>query len=273
MANRELLFFYAPAWDFPPDGPIKLGNIITSVKTPHRPLSCSPPPDDSYLFQTEKRSVRYTQEELRSGKFSILTKFLSILGFGIDISAEMNHNTATTFTFTTLTTTHFTPTPSHLTTILHPPQIQRYLTLSRHRKPLYPITGLKTVHGAQAHTLASRSVGGAVAVEVDGTVWSGGAVPVGGGPGVEGGVGGRREAGWEGSSDFVFAFSVCRLVVGLEEYRKGAMLKGRMVGVDVVAVEGVVDAEGEGFDGEELREGEEVVFCVIPRGGREADEW
>lgn len=89
MANRDFFFFYAPTWDFPPGGPIKLGNIITSVKKPQRPLSCSPP-SGSDIFATEKRSVQYTKEKLRTGKFSILTKFLSVLGFGIDVGAEID---------------------------------------------------------------------------------------------------------------------------------------------------------------------------------------
>lgn len=91
MANREFFFFYPPTWDFPPGGPIKLGNIITSVKKPKRPLSHSPPLEDSDIFKTEKRSVQYTKEKLRRGKFSILTKFFSVLGFSVDVSAEVDN--------------------------------------------------------------------------------------------------------------------------------------------------------------------------------------
>ncbi|ENH75406.1 hypothetical protein FOC1_g10002966 [Fusarium oxysporum f. sp. cubense race 1] len=32
MANRDFFYFYAPTWDYPPEGPIKLGNVISSVK-------------------------------------------------------------------------------------------------------------------------------------------------------------------------------------------------------------------------------------------------
>lgn len=88
MANREFCFFYAPTWDYPPGGPIKLGSVITSVKKPQRPLFSPPAPED--VFSTEKKSVQYTKEKLRRGKFSILTKFLSVLGFGIDVGAEID---------------------------------------------------------------------------------------------------------------------------------------------------------------------------------------
>lgn len=87
MANSQHFFFYAPTWDYPPSGPIQLGNVITSVKKPHRPLY-RVPPEGPDVFSTEKNSVQYTKEKLRSGKFSILTKFLSVLGFGTDAGLE-----------------------------------------------------------------------------------------------------------------------------------------------------------------------------------------
>jgi hypothetical protein len=91
MANRQYFFFYAPTWDYPPGGPIKLGNVITSVKKPERPLHCAPPPEGSGVFSTKKMSFQYTKEKLRSGKFSILTKSLGILGFRVDVGAEVDN--------------------------------------------------------------------------------------------------------------------------------------------------------------------------------------
>jgi hypothetical protein len=91
MANRGLFFFYAPTSGFPPGGPIELGNVITSVKRPQLFLSSSPPPEDCDIFKTQKRSVQYTKEKLRNGKFSILTRFLNVLGFGVDIGAEIDN--------------------------------------------------------------------------------------------------------------------------------------------------------------------------------------
>jgi len=88
MANNQICFFYAPTWDYPPDGSIQLGNVIASVKNPHAPLHYVPP-DEADMFSTSKHDVQYTKEKLRSGKFSILTKFLSLLGFGADVGAEL----------------------------------------------------------------------------------------------------------------------------------------------------------------------------------------
>lgn len=148
--------------------------------------------------------------------------------------------------------------------------------MTRYRKPIFVITGLKIVTGAQANTHQSRTMGANVAAEVDGTVWSGGTVPLGVGPGVEGKVGNTASTVWEGSSDFVFAFCASKVYVGKatgqvvseEEYRRGAMLGNedqRVQGPELSVLE-VEDpnAEGEGFRTEELVEDEDVVVCATP---------
>jgi len=99
MANRTFYFFYAPTWDFPPDGPIKLGNVITSIKTPERPLYTAPLPTGPEVISSEKSHVKFSAEKSREGKFSILTKFLSILGVGIDVGANWDNRYACVPTF------------------------------------------------------------------------------------------------------------------------------------------------------------------------------
>lgn len=88
MANKVFYFFYAPTWDWPPEGPIKLGNVLTSIKKPEQPLYTAPLPTASEVFSSEKTAVEYSKEKLTQGGFSVLTKFLSILGVGVDVSAH-----------------------------------------------------------------------------------------------------------------------------------------------------------------------------------------
>ena len=87
MSNSIKCYFYAPTWDFPPPpkGPIKLGNIITSIEQPENPLYTAPYPSDDEYFSSEKKDVEYSVEKSKAGKFSILTKFLSTLGVGVDL--------------------------------------------------------------------------------------------------------------------------------------------------------------------------------------------
>src|SRR2546423_8662163 len=94
MANNVFYFYYAPTWDWPPEGPIKLGNVLTSIKKPEQPLYTTPLPTASEVFSSEKTELEYSKDKLREGKFSILTKFLSILGVGIDVSANWKNRYA-----------------------------------------------------------------------------------------------------------------------------------------------------------------------------------
>lgn len=103
-------------------------------------------------------------------------------------------------------------------------------------------------------------------------------MPIGGGPGVEGKFDEGSETKWEGSSDFVFAYRVSKVIVGKtagqvvseEEYRKGTMLDGlgkeqlKTLELSILGLE-EPDAEGEGFDLDILTEDENVVVCAIPR--------
>ncbi|KAJ4003172.1 hypothetical protein NW752_011654 [Fusarium irregulare] len=274
MANREATYFYAPTWDNPPDGPIKLGNVISSVKEPHRPRFYCPPSDESDLNKLEKKSVQYTKEKSKSGRFSILTKFLSIFGFGVDVGVEIERSDQETFFFKTLETTHFIPTAEYLQKCVEAETVRRYLQATRFRKPIYIITGVKVVTGAEANTFKSRTKGGNVAVEVDGTVWSGGSVPIGGGPGIESKTTESQGTKWEGSGDFVFAFRVSKVVVkksgeiNEKEFRDGALLGGgRGLKLDDLCILSVEDAdvEAERFAGKKVMEDDEVIVCGMPK--------
>lgn len=140
---------------------------------------------------------------------------------------------------------------------------------------MYIITGLKTVTGAKAKSYKSRAVGGNLGVEVDGTVWSGGGVPVSVGPVAEGNMERKDGVSWEGSSDFVFAFRVRKVFVEKpgklrsdEDYKSGAMFeRERATNVDpqlsILAVEDP-DAEQEGFVKELLTEDNFIVHCAAP---------
>lgn len=153
----------------------------------------------------------------------------------------------------------------------------RFLQISRYRKPIYIITGLKIVTGAEVKTQKSSVLGGTLALEVDGTVWSGGTVPISVGPGVEGKLGKETSMKWEGSSDFVFAFRVSKVfvqkktgqVLNEEEYQKGAMLGDKMdilkgPEIEVLKVQ-EPSAESEGFHAEILMDDEETVAVAVPR--------
>ncbi|KAF7553489.1 hypothetical protein G7Z17_g3625 [Cylindrodendrum hubeiense] len=266
-------FYYAPTWDWPPEGPIQLGNVLTSVERPEQPLYTAPLPTTDDIFSSDKYEVEYSKEKLREGGFSILTTFLSILGLGVDVGADWKHSNEETYAFKHVETTQFVPKDDYIQKCIEAPAVRAHLERSRYRKPVYIITGLKTVYGAKAKSQTSRSHGGNAAISVDGTVWSGGAVPLGFEPGVEG----RRETtqgtSWQDSSDFVFAFRVRKVNVSRkthavdnsDDYIKGALLDGKInklvesVPELVITSQEESKAEDEGYDEDELTEGDTVV--------------
>lgn len=178
--------------------------------------------------------------------------------------------------FDRLETVQFFPQEDYIRTCVEAGAVRRFLEKSRYNKPVYIITGLKVVRGASAKTLAGRSVGGSLGVEIDGTVWSGGSAPVSGGPEISATVSRRQGTSWDGSSDFVLAYRVRKVKVS----KKGAVRKaedyttGAMLGQDAaemerpeldILVEDLDATEGaEGFVIEEAMDGEEVVVCAVP---------
>lgn len=180
-------------------------------------------------------------------------------------------------------TTQFVPKEDYLQKCIEAEGVRRYLDRSRYRKPVYVITGIKTVYGAKAKSFVSRTRGGKLGVSVDSTLWSGGAVPASLEPGVEGHREAKGGTSWEGSSDFVFAFRVRKVHVNKKtqtvgksyDYNKGALLddkkeKTREDFPDlVISLEEDPRPGDEGYLKDEFMEGDTVVTCAFPRPGDE----
>ncbi|KAI0180729.1 hypothetical protein GGR52DRAFT_2605 [Hypoxylon sp. FL1284] len=275
MANKTFYFFFAPTWDYPPDGPIKIGNVLTSLKKPERPLYTAVPQAGDDVFSSEKRQVEFSREKLLSGQFSIMTRFLSFLGAGVDVGVNWDKSDAEIYNFERIETVQFFPKQDYLQGCIEAEPVRRYLDKSRYKKPVYVITGLKTVRGAMAKSYKSRAVGGAFGAEVDGALWSGGSGPVRVGPDVEGNMEQRNGVSWEGSSDFVFAFRVRKIFVKKtgrvksdEDYKTGAMFERESATNEVprlsILTEEDPDAEDEDFVPEELTEDGLVFRCAVP---------
>ena len=96
MANTTPEYYIPATWDFPPNGAIALGSVITSLKKPHRRLTLCKPTEADILLST-KTSVEVSKEKLRSGGLSVLTTFLSgLLGLGLDVGADWKNRYANT---------------------------------------------------------------------------------------------------------------------------------------------------------------------------------
>uniref|UniRef100_A0A8H7KCQ1 Uncharacterized protein n=1 Tax=Bionectria ochroleuca TaxID=29856 RepID=A0A8H7KCQ1_BIOOC len=211
MESQVAYFFYAPTWDFPPEGPIKLGNVLTSVEKPEQPLSTTPSPTEDEVFSSEKKDVEHSIEKLREGKSSLFTKFLKFIGVGVDVTVSWEHSEKELYSFQKIETKQFVPTDEYIQRCIETPAVRQFLERSRYRKPVYVITGLKTVYGASAKSTVSRSRDKKASIGVDGTVLSGGSPAPGAKAAKENKT--EKNTSWEGSSSFVFAFRVSKVRV------------------------------------------------------------
>ncbi|KAK8053019.1 hypothetical protein PG996_012320 [Apiospora saccharicola] len=274
MANRvRTLLLLCPNMGLPPDGPIKIGNVLASIKTPEIPLHTAPLPTAHELFSTEKRQVEFSYEKLRESRFSIITKFLCFLGVGVDAGVERSKGTGEAFSFERLETTQYFPRDEYLQACVGAAPVRRFLEKSRYKKPLYIITGLNTVRGASANSFKTNSQGGGLEVEVNGSIWSGGAAPVTGGPGIAGSVSRKEGTSWKESSDFILAYRVRKItfsksgpVKSNEDYTKGAMLGNAEVDIqtqdfDILVEDTDLSQGDEDSTPEEVTDGEDSIIC------------
>lgn len=172
-------------------------------------------------------------------------------------------------------TTQFVPSEDYLKRCVESAAIRRFLETSRYHKPVYVITGVKIVSGAQGATTTSRLVDGMVGAQVDGTILSGGMVPVAGGPEFRRGKATKSAVSWKGSTDFVFAYKVSEVHVSKSgevkrerEYTKGALYEDgpgehKVEPLIASVVEGPSAETQDGFDVEVVEEDDEVITYGI----------
>ncbi|KAH8699352.1 hypothetical protein GQ44DRAFT_632845 [Phaeosphaeriaceae sp. PMI808] len=282
MASEIPEYFLPRNWDYPPNGPIKLGNVLTSLKEPHRPLATIKP-DPAKIINLPKELVEIETGKSKSGGFSILTTFLSgLLGLGVDTGVDVEKRFVQFSAQSMSRNAEQAEYNKYIDRCAKAPAVRRYLERKRFRKHVYVITGIKTVNGAKFVTKSSSSTEAMVGVQVDGTILSGGVVPVGGGPEIRGGRGKKFNISWQGSSEFVLAFKVSKVrvdkagnVVSEDEYLKGAFLEhtpqkeiSADTSVEVVQQPGVE----EGFSATTVREGDDLVAFGVPEDDDENDD-
>lgn len=280
MSNQKKTYFLCPTWDYHPDGPIQLGNIIISPSSPAEPLNDrerTRPAQDSLFPPTRKTSVTWSKDRLRSGSYGLWTQFLSsFTGLGIDAATTYESSAGIHYSFDTLETIEFMPTAEYLAQNMSAPAVVGYLEKSRFRKDVFMITAVKIARGARAQSALHQTFGAELSVGLDGTMTG---APLTFGPKVCGMHNVGESASFEGSSDFVFAFRLRKIIVHRSgkishaEFTKGAMYDAdwrpdEPRGLPFV-IEGLAkqdaSAKDLGYDGTaEIVDEDEECICVLP---------
>ena len=205
-------YILAPTRDTPPDGPIALGNLITSPRFPEERQNTSPPPPlegANRVYESHKDGWRSTQAHSRTVGGGVFGEFLQLAGLGsADVDGTHTRGQKRSLYARALDTYWFNPDAAYLQRCLKDEGVRAYLG-EQHRwrhpggPPLYAVTGLMVARGASETVSAMRERGLHAQVGADLTAVG---APVTVGPKVE--VSGSREeeGGFDGASDFVFAY-------------------------------------------------------------------
>lgn len=204
-------YFLAPTRNNPPEGPIRLGNILASPKSPEDPINTKP-------FEIEPASV-YTHNEYDwslvrdkdSGfEFGIWASFLQLIfGIGGAVAASWTSSHSADWKCKKLCTVEFTPTQAFVSEIVQNQDVRDYLIDSFHKK-IYMITGLKIASGASAVVKATKERGLNLHIGFDGTSLG---IPLSAGPYSNIARKTEEQESFGNADDFVFAFRLRQIKV------------------------------------------------------------
>ena len=222
-------YFLVPTRDTLPSGPIFLGSIIKSPRSPELSINGKKSPLLSALEVDETRLIDSSRQLTKgqNGKAGVWVEFLGGIGIGAEVSGNWDNTEQSTYKFSELITKTISPSLSEIQAIFREPDVQKCLKDSRFRDNLYMITGIKIARGADVAISKIRARGGNLNFGVDMTPFG---VPIKVGPQVEL----SREMGQsleeKHTSDFVFAYRLReiryrrRTVEDQREYRKGDLM-------------------------------------------------
>lgn len=295
MAAQKKQYFLAPSWDYPPTGPLALGNIILSPSRPVPPLlaastltrTLDPATLAPNRVSTTKHNVEWTRDKSVSHSLGVWSRFVQCLGVRLDF--ETSRSRQDVFRFESVRTEEWFPSEEYLAAAVRDPAVRRRLTvgggISRvgglvKRRAVYVVVGVKTVSGAQVKRVWTRGLAAQTEVGVDAM---GASVFVASGP--AGGVKWERGESmeFEGGDDFVFAYRVRKVWledgengVGQDDYARGTMLgesygdekEEKGDGMDHIVVEDLEDSDiGDKWTGGEVEDEGEEIEVFVPAAG------
>jgi hypothetical protein len=198
----------------PPDGHLQLGSVLRSldidgVLTPLNIGVTVPVPKDQLWPRDkpqEKTGFSRSLRELRSLEGSIWAKLFGWDGLGAAFSFLRRRDNEEILTVDKLLVRYFTPTPAYLKQALETDGVTFHVRNTNYKKPVYLVTGIMWVEGAQLSKVRSRKnkVGGKVAATDPHS-------------GTTGGAGGEYEGedslglSFDGSTPFVLGIRVRKI--------------------------------------------------------------
>ncbi|KAK2469186.1 hypothetical protein H9L39_19167 [Fusarium oxysporum f. sp. albedinis] len=120
MPNREAIYFLAPVGN-PPEGPIRLGNIISAPAFADDPINerCIAPGEAAIeVIELKQENFRFDMNVKNERIVGIWTSFLQTLGIGGDATVDWSKEHSEQWAFKNLKTVSFSPTIAYVSQCL-----------------------------------------------------------------------------------------------------------------------------------------------------------
>ncbi len=177
-------YFLATSRDTPRKGPIFIGSIIKSPRSPELSINGKKTPllaELEIATYTQKESLRQLFKTSK-GKAGIWAEFVIDLGISGNISGNWDNVDLATFKFNELRTETISPSLAQIQAAFNEDAVQTAIKDSRFRDSLYMITGIKIAKGAEVVIQKVRGKGGNLHFGLDMTPFG---APVKVGPDIE----------------------------------------------------------------------------------------
>ncbi len=245
-------YFLAPSRDCPPSGPIALGSIIESPRTPEIALNNR----NSMVVHQLSSAAQYVVEQSAKRDISgrscftanVWANFLSFSGLGGGAGSHHSRDKSISYEFESLISKTISPDTSTIQTIFAEPGVQASLRESRFKANLYMIIGVQIAKGTNYIIAKARERGEHLHLSAD--LMAAAGVPVSVGGGVQNGRRSSQTTSGRIENEFVFAYRLREIVYkrkvlkGQKEHSKGDLLgKGERKEEEPVAQEGEYSAE------------------------------
>jgi hypothetical protein len=208
-----------PNYSYPPDCLVLLGQIITSPTQPSARLALPLSP-----LPAVQKDIKSNCGEIitrsQHGEIGLWAAFLtSLSSIGGELAATWTLKNKSAMEFAALETHFFEPDDEFLRKSVDSERKIREYIKNHPTKSVYMITGIKIARGAKCVSFARQEGGVEAKAGFDGTAAM--TIPARGGPKVNVGSSGSEESWFGGSSDFVFAYRLRRIVVTFRGNIKG----------------------------------------------------
>ncbi|KAI4602040.1 hypothetical protein KJ359_010906 [Pestalotiopsis sp. 9143b] len=219
----------APNFSIPPDGHVQLGTIVWDLEQLEAINGEDIPPiSPDLLVKNESKGFQTTISSDHSHELGFWAKIFTPASFGAEVSGGQQDSVETSVYVRQLETKYFFPSIEYISTALQRPSLQTYLQITRKKRHMYMITGVKIAQGGTWQS--SRAKANKVALDLSVPDPLAGVVEFG--PKVNNSVASSSSTQVEDAGDFVLAYRATKIWYSrlnrlkTERYLEGATMAG-----------------------------------------------